>query len=86
MIDYVHSDNPNDRFLVLSDFKSVQTDSTGLAVFKTLGVMDVESYTCIAFQFLVGSPEQSIQSSKSNRLCFMADTSIVLQMDETAAL
>lgn len=41
-IDYVQSNNPNDRFLVLSDFKSMKTDSTGTATYSTLGVMDVE--------------------------------------------
>ena len=48
-IDYVSSDDPNDRFLVLSEFKSVKTDSTGNAHFNTLGVMDVEEKACIQF-------------------------------------
>jgi len=40
MLDYATSEDPNDRFFVLSDFKSEVTDPTGIATFDSLSVMD----------------------------------------------
>ena len=59
MLDFVDSDNTDDAYYVLSDFKSVRTDSTGVANFETLSVMDVRDYSCISYRFLVGQPDST---------------------------
>lgn len=44
MLDYITSDDPSDRFIVLSSVKAAKTDSSGIAYFNTLSLMDVDHH------------------------------------------
>ena len=55
-MDFTQSEDPNDKFIVMSSFKIAKTDTTGIATFTKLSVMEVAEYSCISFVFYVGSP------------------------------
>ena len=65
-MDFTQSANYEDQFLVMSEFKIAKTDTTGVATFTQLSVMDVDEYSCISFVFYIGQPYMFTASASSN--------------------